>query len=409
MSQNPLRALRDYRDLPPAFGTGKMISAALARAPFAMLPLGIMTAFTFSTGDIAVGGLATAFFSIAVATCSPLIGRAADIWGQRRVLLTIMPINAVALLALYWAALNSPSTATIYLICLLAGLTASPIGSFTRARWVAMHPKPRTLMAAFSYESMADEFVFVLGPAFVGIAATAAAPSAPLLIAFIVLVLAGFPFALTAPTEPLDAVSGDTPGTSRPSIGKIFVAVSPAIIALISVGAFFGSSQAAVTVRAEELGSAGSAGLVYAAMGISSALMALLVVVLPDRFKLYARFITFSVAVSALTIVTSYVPSLPLTALALFVAGAFVGPTLVTAFTLAEKLTPEGGVAVAMTLMSSSVTVGVSLGAAIGGRVAESSGSHNTFLLSAGVILVAGVIGLILKLKSSALGRDQVA
>ncbi len=404
MSTNPFRALRDYKDLPPAFGWHQLIAAALARAPYAMLPLGLMTAFTASTQDIAVGGMVTALFSIAVAACSPLIGRSADVWGQRRVLLTLIPLNATAILGLFWAASSGLNGPLLYLLAVVAGATNSPIGSFTRARWVGMQPTPRVLTAAFSYESMMDEVVFVLGPALVGIAATAAAPSAPLLLSFALLVLAGIPFALRAPKSTPTAVKA-AEGRIHPPIYKVISAVLPAIIALIAIGTFFGSSQAGVTERAEELGIPNAAGLTYAAMGISSAAMALLVVVLPTAFTLAWRFITFSLALGGATVAASFAHSLPATAFWLFMAGFFVGPTLVTAFTLAEQRAPEGGIAVAMTLMSSSVTIGVSLGAGVGGNLANAGGSHPTFMFAAASTVLVTLIGIWTLLRA---GRNKV-
>ncbi len=393
MSTSPFNALRDYRDLPPAFGWNQLVAAAIARAPYAMLPLGLMTAFTASTHDIAIGGMVTALFSIAVAVCSPLIGRAADLWGQRRVLLTLIPLNATAILGLFWAATAGMSGPLLYLLALFAGATNSPIGSFTRARWVGMDPSPRVLTAAFSYESTVDEVVFVLGPALVGIAATAAAPSAPLLLSFALLVAAGMPFALRAPKSTPQVVKA-AEGAGHPPIYKIILAVAPSIIALIAIGAFFGSSQAGITERAEALGSPNAAGLAYATMGISSAIMALLVVVLPQAFTLSWRFITLSLALGGATVAAAYASSLPVTSFWLFMAGFFVGPTLVTGFTLAEQRAPSGGIAVAMTLMSSSVTIGVSVGAAVGGNLANAGGAHPTFMFAAASALVVTLIGI---------------
>lgn len=386
---NPLHALRGYKDLPGAFGPGKLVVAALARAPYAMLPLGILTAFTASTGDVATGGAVTAVFSIAVAICSPLVGRAADRLGQRTVLLVTVTAQSLALLGLFWAATTSPDPAFIFPLALLAGMTSSPVGSFTRARWVGMNPTPRLLTTAFSYESMMDETVFVLGPALVGVAATAAAPSAPLLVALIVLLGAGLPFALTAPSRTEPEHSGGT----HPPMLRIIRSLIPAMIVLVAMGTFFGSTQAATTARAEEIGSPGMAGLVYAAMGISSAVMSLLVVALPEKFSVSARFCTFSACAGLLTLGAAFTGSLPTTALWYLALGMFIGPTLVTGFTLAEKLAPPGGISVAMTLMASSVTVGVSIGSALGGRVAQASGSRVTLLFAASVMIVIVAVG----------------
>lgn len=395
---NPLRALRDYKDLPGAFGPGKLVTAAFARAPYAMLPLGILTAFTATTGDVAIGGAVTAVFSIAVAICSPLIGRAADRFGQRSVLLVTIPAQALALLGLYWAALTAPDPAVIYPLALLAGMSSSPVGSFTRARWVGMRPTPRLLTAAFSYESMMDESVFVLGPALVGIAATAAAPSAPLLVSLIVLLVAGIPFALTAPGRTQADSAGEP---THPAMLRVIVSIIPSMIVLVAMGTFFGSTQAATTARAEELGTPGMAGLIYAAMGISSALMSLLVVALPKSFPLALRFITFSICGGLLTVGAAFAGSLSATAIWYLMVGLFIGPTLVTGFTLAEKLAPPGGISVAMTLMASSLTVGVSIGSALGGQIAQTGGSRLTLSFSASVMVVIAAVGIVTGSKKS--------
>lgn len=388
---SPFRSLLHYRELPQIFGWPAMLIAALARAPYAMMPLGIMTAFTAATGDIAVGGLATGIFSVATAICSPLVGRASDIWGQRKILLALTPINALGMLSLYWAAVNVIDGPLLWLLCLITGATVVPVGSFTRARWVSVTSNQRIISAAFSYESMADELLFVLGPALVGIAASAAVPSAPLLLAFMIAIIAGIPFALTAPRQIL-GVAGTEGEQPKPAISRVIVAVIPAIIALIAVGTYFGSVQAGTTARAEDLGLPGSAGLIYAVMGIGSAVAALLVVALPASFRMSQRFIFFSLGMGGAMIAVALHANLTTTIILLLVGGIFVGPTLVSAFTTAEKLAPPGGISVAMTLMQSAVTIGVSIGAAVGGGLAQNQGATSAYLLA---VAASGAITLV--------------
>ncbi len=374
-----------------------MLVAFLARAPQAMMPLGLMTAFTAASGDIAIGGLATGVFSVATAIFSPLVGRAADLWGQRRILVILTPINALGMLSLYWAAHNGYYTGLVWVLWLVTGATAIPVGSFARARWVAANPGPRILSAAFSYESMADELVFVLGPALVGIAASASAPTAPLLLAFVLALVAGMPFALKAPAHSLEAASdAATNLAARPPIRKVIVAVIPAIFALIFVGSFFGSVQAGTTARAASLGAEGSAGLIYATMGLGSAVAALLVVTLPAKFRLSYRFILFGIGMAVTIFIAGNQHALTALTLVLLASGFFVGPTLVTAFTAAEKLAPSGGISVAMTLMQSSVTIGVSVGSAGGGALAENAGAFAAFLMSTAAGVGITIIGLLL-------------
>jgi predicted MFS family arabinose efflux permease len=399
-----LRALGRYRALPDMVGWPALLIALGARAPFAMVPLGAMTALTASSGSIATGGLATGIVSVSAALASPLIGRWADRRGQRLVLLLLTPASACALAALYAVAHLRGPLPSLVLACVAVGATTLPIGSFTRARWVGITRTPHELATAFSYESMADELTFVLGPALVGGGATAAPPPAPLLIAIALVLLATFPFAVSAPgAPPPDAGAPDRSRSPRPAIARVLVAVAPALIVMIGIGCLFGSTQAATTARAEALGAPGSAGLVYALMGIGSAVMALFVVVLPEAFRLPARILTGGLGISLLISLVARQEGLWATGLGLTAVGAFVGPTMVTAFSLAERLTPRGGVSVAMTSMSASVTVGVSLGSAVGGALAAAHGPAAAYGMGA----VTGAVIAIVPLVAWALRRPS--
>lgn len=400
---SPLSALAHYKTLPTISSLPAMVLAVVARAPYAMVPLGTMTAITASTGSVATGGLATGLVAIATAVAAPLIGRWADRSGQRFVLSLITPFNALALIVLLLAAIRSWDGPALWAACLAVGGTAIPVGSFTRARWVQLSTKPRDLNTAFSYESTVDELTFVLGPALVGIAASAAAPSAPLALAAALVTLAGIPFALTAPrVEPRTADDGATrPDGSRApsevvpraSILTIMWAVVPSLIVMLCIGTFFGSVQAGTTERAALLGVPGQAGLVYALMGLTSAAMALLTVVIPERVSMAMRLLLGGAGMAVFITVTLLQDSLGLTALGLFVTGAFVGPTMVTAFSLADRRTPPGGTAVAMTSIQSSVTIGVSVGSAVGGALAASIGPAGGFAVGATASAVVALTG----------------
>lgn len=396
-----------------------------------MVPLGTMTAITASTGSVATGGLATGLASAAGAVAGPLIGRWADHAGQRRVLLTLVPLSAVAFALLLTAALTSLNGPLLWAVCLLLGSTAVPIGSFTRARWTSLVRNPRELSTAFSYESTVDEMTFVLGPALVGVAASAAFPAAPIALAAALVLLAGVPFAITSPAvaagapDARDAQPGtpastapgapepaevagrtlatdalqdpDVPVRSRadvPPIPRVLLAVLPAVVIMLCIGANFGSVQAATTERATLLGADGAAGLVYALMGLGSAATALAVVLVPDSVRLAVRVLIGGAGMAMMLAASAAVNSLLATALLLFAVGLFVGPTMVTAFSIAERRSPAGGISVAMTSMQSSVTVGVSLGAMLGGALTAASGPVAGFAVAIAAGVVIALVGL---------------
>ncbi|MFQ6485049.1 MFS transporter [Brachybacterium epidermidis] len=428
-------ALARYRSLPSIASGPWMALAMAARAPYAMIPLGTMTAITVSTGSIATGGLASGLVAAASAVAGPLIGRAADRSGQRLVLTILTPINALALSLLLVAALSSWDGPLLWAICLLTGGSAVPVGSFTRARWVELARDPKDLGTALSYESTVDELSFVLGPALVGIAASTAFSAAPLAIAAALVAMAGIPFAVTTPRRerdragltdrsadaaaarrvPARTVTGEIPAVGSvppeapfaehpapasvadaapaPSIHRVLLAVLPAIVVMVCIGAFFGSVQAGTTERADMLGAAGSAGIVYAFMGLTSALTALLVVLLPDSVTLAARVLIGGAGMAAFVALTALMGTLTTTGATLMLAGLFIGPTMVTAFSLTERRTPPGGTGVAMTSMQSSVTVGQAAGASLGGVLAAAIGAQGAYGLAAAVSVVIALVG----------------
>lgn len=399
-ASSPFKALGNFRILPRLIGWPALIVGFLARAPYAMLPLGILTAFTAATGSVSIGGLATAAFSLSTAASSPLIGRAADVFGQRALLLTLIPLNSLGIGLLFLISLQDQPGWYLWLACIATGATNVPVGSFTRSRWIAKATAPYQIAASFSYESMADELVFVLGPALVGIAASAAAPSAPLGVAFVLMLAMGVPFALAAPSRselrPAAEESGGA-NPDHPPIPRVLWSVLPSILILVAVGSYFGATQTATTVRATDLGHASQAGLAYAVMGIGSAIMSLLVVMVPERIRLTTRVLVFSLGMAISMALVIPQTGLGATAAFLGLAGLWVGPTLVTAFTITERIAPPGGISVALTAMASSVTIGVSLGSGFGGLLATATGAAGAYWYAVGAAVLILVMGAILR------------
>lgn len=394
-------AMAGYKALPGIASWSQLILAVFARIPAAMIPLGVMVAFTQSTGSIATGGLATGFLSIATAIFSPLIGQWVDRHGQRLVLSIIAPIHALTLVALFFAALSGMAGTALFALCAVAGASMIPIGSFTRSRWSMIATNSRDLETAFSYESTVDELVFVLGPAFVGIAAAAAMSAAPLGVAAILVILAVVPFALTSPTRTaatahIEVDQQQPQPRTRPSILTSLSRVAPALIIMACIGMFFGASQAAITDRAAQLGSPDAAGLVYALMGVGSAAMALLAVAIPASVSLSTRVTIGGAGMALFTLLTLLQGDLFTTGVMLLMTGLFLGPTLVTAFTAAERLAPRGGMSVAMTSLQASLTVGVSIGSSIGGALAQSNGASAAYWFAAAVPVIIVVVGVVL-------------
>lgn len=406
MQSSPLRALTHYRILPQLVAVPSLLVAAAGRIPYSLIPLGAVTGMTWATGSIAVGGLTTAIIALSSAVASPLLGRLSDRIGTPLLLRVFWPLSTVATSGLLLATLMAWDDWRLYAVAVATGATMIPVGALTRARWVMLRTDPRTLSTAFSYETMVDELMFVVGPILVGITSVLAG-WAPLALAVALIVVAVGLFTWdeaqaassleeTQPRSPSPTASlaeGGHSSSRKPPIVRVLWSVLPVIGAMIATGTIFGATQTGITERAIAAGTPSQGGLWYGLMGIGSAIISLLAVLIPARITTPMRIGAAATLLLATFQAASHLDSLPTTGALLFVSGFGIGTILVTCFSSAERLCPPGGVAVAMTAMPAAITIGVSIGSLVGGQAAT-YGSHVAFhvaTLAAGTALLCAM------------------
>lgn len=407
----PARA--GYARLPQLAGRTFLPVAFLARLPFSMLTIGTLLLVSSTTGSVAVGGLASAATALGTALGGPAQGALADRVGQRRVLLVAVPLATLAVLSLVLAAALPGGTGTVLAAAAVTGASVPQVGPLARVRWLRLAAdEPRTVEAAMSYESTADEVSFVLGPALVGVLASAGSPQVAVLVAAGGIAVFGTAFALhptaraVAPlarpapddgTTPHGATSPATRAGHAVGIAALVRREAVVLVGMLAMGLLFGGTQAALTALTRDAGVPGSAGLVYAVMGVGSAVTALSVVALPRRWGVRSRWISFAAGLVAGTIalvVAAASGSLTAVVVAVAVTGLFVGPVMVTVFTVAGERAPAGRTASAMTLVASANVVGVALGASGGGALADGFSTTAAFVLpvvAAVLLVVTGV------------------
>ncbi|MCA5895005.1 MFS transporter [Isoptericola sp. NEAU-Y5] len=420
MTDTPTRAPRTpapepswlgpYGALPRLAGGWFLPIAFAARLPFSMLTIGTLLLVTDATGSVASGSLAGAAAALGTALGGPAQGSLADRRGQRVVLLVCTPIATLALVAMVAASTSgaTPSTGPVLLAAALAGASVPQVGPLARVRWIGLtEGRPRTMSAAMSYESTADEVGFVLGPALVGILATTASPGAAMLLAAALLAAGGTAFALH-PTARAAAQVGEAHATTAGGTTPAAVAGGAGLLALaraeavplagmLAMGVLFGATQTATTAFTSSIGQPGLGGLLYAVMGVGSAATALAVVALPAGWSQPARWVGFATGLTvcfAVLVPLAATGSLAAVTPGLAVAGLFVGPVMVTVFTVASERAPAARTAAAMTLVASANVVGVAIGAAVTGQV-SALGVPAAFAvpaLAAGTLLVVGVL-----------------
>lgn len=396
-----------YARLPQLAGRAFLPVAFLARLPFSMLTIGTLLLVSSTTSSVALGGLASAATALGTALGGPTQGALADRVGQRRVLLVAVPVATLAVLGLVLAAAAPGATAAVLAAAAVTGASAPQVGPLARVRWLRLAAdEPRTVEAAMSYESTADEVSFVLGPALVGVLASAGSPQVAVLVAAGGIAVFGTAFALhptaraTGSRTTTGAVPDAGPGAGATGAGGVLALVrreAVVLVGMLAMGLLFGGTQAALTALTRDAGVPGSAGLVYAVMGVGSAVTALSVVALPRRWGLRSRWITFATGLVAGTIalvLAAASGSLTAVVVAVAATGLFVGPVMVTVFTVAGERAPAGRTASAMTLVASANVVGVAIGASGGGALADAVSTTTAFSLpvvAAVLLVVTGV------------------
>ncbi|GAA3912669.1 MFS transporter [Microbacterium invictum] len=382
-------------------GWGYFPIAFIARLPFAMMVVGVLTLVVSATGSVSLGGLTSAAVGVGVVIAGPAIGIAVDRYGQRAILVPVGLVNGILLAVFPFVVLNEMTDAVILATGLAIGLSAPQAAAMSRSRLmaivrdrIAIMRQPRTMSRIMSYESAADETAFVIGPFLVGIFAAFIAPWAPIAIA------AGLSFVFVTafalhPTGRV-AAAGSRAHQERAPLGDVLhTRVLILVAATFGVGLFFGTTLTSLTAFAKVHGDEAQAGILYGLMGIGSAALALAVVLLPPRFRQRWRWLVFAALLTASAAGYAASTGLGMVTIMLLIMGLGVGPTLVTLFSLAGDRAPLGREATTMTLVTSALTLAQALASAVTGAVAENVSLGAAMALpvvAAAFVLLCGVV-----------------
>lgn len=383
-------------------GLQYFVIAFVARLPFAMMVVGVLTVVVSARGSLSLGGLTSAAVGIGTACFGPLLGAAADRFGQRPVLLSLAVANAAALVVFTLVVYGPAADAFVLLAAFGIGATAPQVAPMSRSRLVTMITEQmptarhqRTISGTMAYESAADETVFVFGPFLVGLLASVIAPWAPLVIAAALIVVFVGAFGLLPSARTVSKHRAED-GSAPSAVSELFhPQLMIVLIGILGVGMFFGTMLTALTSFMTDRGATEQAGVLYGVMGVGSAVLALGVAWLPPRFSMRARWLVFSGILLAGTLPLPFVESPEMMMLALGVMGAGIGPTLVTQYSFGAARSPLGRSATVMTMLGSAIVVGQAMGAAVTGQFAENVGTAAALVLPIIAAAIAFAAGLV--------------
>ncbi len=412
-----------------------------------MLTVGTLTLITAVSQSYAIGGMAAGAVGIGSALGAPVLGSLADRAGQRIVLLVAAVINTLAVAGLLAAAYLTSGYGSVgdavgvLIAAFLAGASCPQVGPMARVRWMALTTRNLSpsaanggrsvaanradLDTALSYEGTADEVTFVLGPALVGVLASMVAPWLPLALAAVMTITLVPAFAVhpsqhavvPAPRKPRAGVvpsKGQETSQGQQSPGAQSTQVAPQqrkrwagavvavpVVAMVCMGTFFGATQNALSAFSAQYASAEIAGLLYAVMGLSSAVAALSVAFWPQRFSLASRWVVAALAMSVLSLLLLLPAGIWPMIFVLLILGVPVGPVMVTVFSIGGVVAPAGRMATVMTALASGIVAGTALGSYLAGQLAQTQGPGAAFVVSvaaaAGLLLLGVLTWLVMK------------
>jgi predicted MFS family arabinose efflux permease len=384
-------------------------AAMLGRVPMSMFGLGTVLLLVATTGKYGLAGAVAGAGSVGYAICSPQLARMADRFGQRRVLRPVAAFFAVSTIAFVtFAELRLP----IWLVALtgcLAGASMPSLGSMVRARWSALLGDSLLLHTAFAVESVADEFIFVLGPAVVTLLATDFLPASGVLVAMVACLIGTLLFAAQRGTEPTPTKPDAAPtGLARQRRRLPAQVLRTLLPVYFFLGAMFATVDLSTVDFAQREGHKPLAGLILGTFALGSAIGGLWYGSRSWRASLERRFsITLCIAIAGFCTLWT-LPGLLSLDLVGLLAGLAISPTLIGGFSLIERDAPDARKNEGMAWLSSSISVGVATGSAVAGQIIDGAGPRWGYVFAA-VCGLSAVVVCVLGLGGSRATRDTQA
>jgi hypothetical protein len=230
----------------------------------------------------------------------------------------------------------------------------------------------------------------MVGPALAGILAVTVHPASALVLAAVLILVFGTLFAVH-PTVP-----GPTPVAPGAGAGVRLWSPGLALVFTMAVlqGAAWSGANTGVNALAQSLGEPGTAGLVWAAMAVTSSIAGFVTVARPGSADLSVRLRWTVTAEALLTLPLLAVSGLWGATFAVAGIGLAVAPHLIALFGLVERVGPAQRMGEAMTVVGSGLILGQALAAAAAGPLADAFGHRAAFAVSCAATAVSAVLAL---------------
>lgn len=372
-----------------------ILAGFIGRLPFAMIPLAIVLYVSSTTGSYAIAGLLSAIEAIAAALGSPATSRVIDRLGQSRVLPWLALGQALSLVAFVLAVSTGQPLPILILLAVLTGACQPSIGSCVRARWVHVTDPthPTQLRRGFAFDSILEEVVFTVSPMLTAIVAVQVSLPLPLILAAVFCLTGSGALAALRRTAPPLRAHDHHAGRRRPAV--LLPGMPVLVVCAAGLGGIFGSFEVTTVAFTDQQGYPEGGGFLLALWAVFSMIGGLwfgarAIVMSAQRvLVIQTCLLTGGLLPAALS------QNLVVIVLVTVVSGSIVAPTLISVFTLTERLVPSAALTEGLAWAVSGITVGFALGSAVAGQVVDQAGTAAGYALPTASAAVACLVALL--------------
>lgn len=305
--------------------------------------------------------------------------------GKRRVLLPVLAVFVVAGSTFLWAVREDQPRWIMFAAAGVAGACIPPVSSMLRTRWTYLLKGSTRLPTALAFESVLDECTFIIGPVLVTFLSTTGHTTSGVVTAFVFATVGGLLFAAQRKTEPPPGGAHIRRGPSAMRVRGLRVLC----VVGFAIGGILGDLQVSLVAFSEEEGAYSLSGVLIAALAVGSMASGILWGTLQFRTSLHSRLINILVVLTLLSIPLILTGDIWVMVIAVGLVGFAISPSMITSFTLVEKLVPREIVTEGFTWVGTAVGLGVAVGAASSGLLVDMYGANQAFLVATALALIA--------------------
>jgi MFS family permease len=361
------------------------LAGFFARLPLSMGGLAMLLLMVDITDSYFIAGAVDATWILVGAIAAPAIAMLIDRYGQRRVIGPQICVWGLAIgTILVLAAVDAPVW-TFFVAAAVSGAALPIVGAVVRARWTyVLATDPALMRTAYSWESVVDECVFVVGPPLAASVAAWFGGATALGLTAIVGILGTIALLAQRHTEP----PPKPPDSGKGRVALRYRGMPAVVVVMFALGVLFAGVEVTVIATARETDKTAVAGVVLGLWSIASLIAGLIVGGLKRMPGLHIQLLAGSAATWLLLLPLLFVHSLAGIGAVLLFAGAGVSPALIAGFALASRLVPGSALTQSLTWTSIAIGAGFALGSPASGWLVD----HIAIEAGFWVALTAGLV-----------------